>query len=57
MGLPQREPYKTISALELLGTTIGVTVIPKEIGELGDSDGLVRITGHTDSQVSANVVS
>jgi hypothetical protein len=51
------EPYKTISSLELLATTVGMTIFEKDIlGEM-DGDGIVQVTGHTDSQVSANVLS
>ena len=57
MGIPQGEPYKTISALELLATTVGVAVFAESLEQLRDADGLVRVTGQTDSQVSANVVS
>ncbi len=53
----EASPTRQSSTLELLATTVGVTVFAKDMGELRDSDGLVRITGQTDSQVSASVVS
>ncbi len=51
------EPCKAISALELLTMTIGISVFAADLLWVEDADGLVRVTGQTDSQVSANVVS
>jgi hypothetical protein len=50
------EPYKTISALELLATTVGMTIFEKDILNDMDGDSIVQVTGHTDSQVSSNVL-
>ena len=42
--------------MELLATTVGVAIFGNELRQLADADGMVRVTGQTDSQVSANVV-
>ncbi len=36
---------------------VGITIFAGELLAANDTDGMIRVTGHTDSQVSANVVS
>jgi hypothetical protein len=49
-------PYKTISALELLATTLSLIVFGPSLLPQDHADATVAVTGFTDSQVSANVV-
>ena len=49
-------PYKTISSLELLATTLSLIVFGPSILPRDQVDATVAVTGFTDSQVSANVV-
>jgi hypothetical protein len=49
-------PYKAISALELLASTVGIAVFAPELVTLRGQDALITVTGTTDSQVSASVV-
>ena len=49
-------PYKTISSLELLATTLSLVVFGPSILPRDQVDATVAVTGFTDSQVSANVV-
>jgi hypothetical protein len=53
---PPFAAYRTISALELLATPVGVAIFGTELRQFADADGRVRVTGHTDSQGSAIVV-
>ena len=49
-------PYKTISSLELLASTIGVMFLSPAASSSSSSSGLVSVTGFTDSMVSTNVI-
>ena len=49
-------PYKTISALELLATTVGLMLLAPFGTRRDPGRGVVMLSGLTDSQVSANVV-
>ena len=49
-------PYKCISALELLATTVALVAFGPLALDEGGVDALVAVTGFTDSQVSSDVV-
>ena len=49
-------PARTISALEMLASTVALMLLPGVADGLRQKRGTVWVTGFTDSQVSANVV-
>ena len=49
-------PARAISTLELLASTVALMLLPSGADELCQKRGTIRVTGFTDSQVSANVV-
>ena len=50
------EPYKIISALELLASTTAVLVFGPSAALPADGQGIATVTGHTDSMVSTHAV-
>ena len=50
------EPYRAISALELLATAVALALFGPRVGPRRCAEGLVEVTGFTDSQVSSYVV-
>ena len=50
-------PYRTISALELFGTLLGVLAFQTAAPPDERASGTVQLTGLTDSRVAANIIS
>ena len=50
------EPYRTVSALELLGTACALALLGGSRLLPANCDGLVTVTGFTDSAVASNVL-